>query len=124
MPKSLTKVVYKPDTQSTDQFIIIVNPAEYHRWKAGETTIPLTDVVDSFQVFFSNQGSQGILGQASRQQLEHVFDTSKDLDVVQLILQKGKPEAADAISSGGSAMNVGIGSFTVDTRGKSLSGVP
>ncbi|KAL6305780.1 DUF1960-domain-containing protein [Sparassis latifolia] len=113
MPKSLTKVVYKPDTQSTDQFIIIVNPAEYHRWKAG-----------AFQVFFSNQGSQGILGQASRQQLEHVFDTSKDLDVVQQILQKGKPEAADAISSGGSAMNVGIGSFTVDTRGKSLSGVP
>ena len=28
MPKSVTKVVYKPDTQSTDEYIIIVNPAE------------------------------------------------------------------------------------------------
>lgn len=28
MPKSVTKVVYKPDTQSTDEYIIIVNPLE------------------------------------------------------------------------------------------------
>lgn len=28
MPKSVTKVVYKPDTQSTEEFMIIVNPVE------------------------------------------------------------------------------------------------
>lgn len=28
MPKNVTKVVYKPDTQSTDEFMIVVNPAE------------------------------------------------------------------------------------------------
>lgn len=28
MPKSLSKVVYKPDTQSTDEYIVIVNPQE------------------------------------------------------------------------------------------------
>lgn len=28
MPKSVTKVVYKPDTQSTDEYMIIVNPVE------------------------------------------------------------------------------------------------
>lgn len=28
MPKSVTKVVYKPDTHSTDEFMIIVNPVE------------------------------------------------------------------------------------------------
>ena len=28
MGKSLTKVVYKPDSQSTDEYIVIVNPEE------------------------------------------------------------------------------------------------
>lgn len=28
MPKSVTKVVYKPDTQSTDEYMIIVNSGE------------------------------------------------------------------------------------------------
>lgn len=28
MPKNVTKVVYKPDTQSTDEYIIVVNPTE------------------------------------------------------------------------------------------------
>ena len=28
MGKAITKVVYKPDTQSSDEYIIIVNPEE------------------------------------------------------------------------------------------------
>jgi len=28
MGKNITKIIYKPDTQSTDEFIIIVNPDE------------------------------------------------------------------------------------------------
>jgi hypothetical protein len=28
MGKSLTKVIYKPDSQSTDEYIVIVNPEE------------------------------------------------------------------------------------------------
>lgn len=31
MVKSLTKVIYKPDSQSTDEFIAIVNPEEVSR---------------------------------------------------------------------------------------------
>ncbi|KAH9948428.1 DUF1960-domain-containing protein [Amylocystis lapponica] len=117
MTKALTKVIYKPDSQSTDEFIVFINPAEYKRWKEGGQTIPLTEVVDSFQVFFSNQGAQGILGQASRQQLDSVFGSHKDDEVVAQVLQKGRVEAGNSISTNApAATNLTKGS-TIDTRG-------
>lgn len=42
----LSEVVYKPDSQSTDEFIVIVNPDSYQSWRSGNRTIPLADVVD------------------------------------------------------------------------------
>jgi hypothetical protein len=48
--KTFHKVVYKPDSQSTDEFMVIVNAEEYKKWIKGDKTIPLADVVDSFDV--------------------------------------------------------------------------
>ncbi|OSD04615.1 DUF1960-domain-containing protein [Trametes coccinea BRFM310] len=125
MVRELTKVVYKPSPESTEDFIVIVNPAEYKRWKEGGTSIPLTEVVDSFQVFWSNQGAQGLLGTPSNQQLDNVFGTHKDTDVVLQILQKGKEESGKGIRTGETATNIMKGSFAVDTKGKSsTSGIP
>lgn len=75
---------------------MIVNGDEYLKWKAGDTTIPLTDVVDSFQVFHTGQGAQGIMGHPSKQQLDSVFGTHKDADVVEQILKNGEMQAASA----------------------------
>ncbi|KAH9943247.1 ribosome maturation protein [Epithele typhae] len=142
MPHELTKIVYRASPESTEDFMIIVNPEEYKRWKEGgesiaptrsnattdalcpstDTTIPLAEVVDSFEVFWSNQGSQGILGRPSKQQLENVFGSSKDVDVVKAILEKGREEAGKGFRSSGNP-NVAKGSFTIDTKGKSTSGI-
>ncbi|KAJ8597376.1 DUF1960-domain-containing protein [Rhizopogon salebrosus TDB-379] len=126
MTKAVTKVVYKPDTQSTDEYTVIVNPVEYKKWKDGgkHRTIPLADVVDSFKVFHSNQGAQGILGTPSKQQLETVFNTSKDTDVVTAILEKGKEQSGNGYNSGPgvAGTNVTRGGF-IDTKGKGLSGI-
>ena len=78
----------------------------------------------AFSVFFSNQGTQGILGKASNQQLDSVFGTHKDVDVVEQLLHKGREQNSEGISSGLGATNLAKGSFAVDTRGKSLSGIP
>lgn len=124
MTKSVTKVVYKPDTQSTDEFIIIVNPVEYKKWKSGDKTIPLASVVDSFAVFYSAQGSQGYLGRPSKQQLENTFGTSKDTEVVQLLLEKGKEQSGEGFHSGtGFSFNTTRGSAVLDNKGKGLSGI-
>ncbi|EMD40495.1 hypothetical protein CERSUDRAFT_111087 [Gelatoporia subvermispora B] len=122
-PRSITKVVYNPDQTHHDEFTVIVNDAEYKRWKEGDRTIPLTEVVDSFQVLHSTQGSQGILGKPSKQQLENTFGTSKDVDVVMKILEAGEPQTAHGITTGGVATNHAKGSGTIDTKGKGLSGI-
>ncbi|KAF8414408.1 DUF1960-domain-containing protein [Boletus edulis BED1] len=123
MSKSVTKVVYKPDTQSTDEFMIIVKPVEYKKWKSGETTIPLAEIVDSFEIFHSSQGSQGYLGRPSKQQLENTFGTSKDVDVVLAMLEKGKEQSSGGFHSGTFSMNTARGSASLDNRGKGLSGI-
>lgn len=82
------------DPNSTDLFQVIVNHDEYKKWKAGDTTIPLADVVDSFQVFHTGQGAQGIMGNPSKQQLDTAFGTHTDTDVVEIILKEGDLQAA------------------------------
>ncbi|CAL1700454.1 unnamed protein product [Somion occarium] len=111
------KVVYKPEPKSTDEFVVIVHPSEYKKWKEGETSIPLTEVLDSFEIFHSTQGAQGILGRPSHQQLENEFGTHKDLDVALQILEKGKLEASSGIDTSTIGTNLSKGSFSLDTRG-------
>jgi len=123
MPKTVTKVVYKRDAHSTDEFIIIVNPEEYKKWKSGDKSVPLADVVDSFDIFHSTQGSQGYLGRASNQQLENTFGTSKDVDVVEILLEKGKEQSGEGFHSGGFSTNASRGSKYLDNKGKGLSGI-
>ncbi|KAF7355554.1 SBDS domain-containing protein [Mycena sanguinolenta] len=100
-----SKVIYKPDSQSTEEFTVIVNTAEYKRWKDGgesrslRWTLPLAEVVDSFSVFWSGQGAQGVLGKPSNQQLDTVFNTHKDVDVVTVILKEGREQVTDGVTS-------------------------
>ncbi|KAI9447863.1 ribosome maturation protein, partial [Lactarius indigo] len=89
MGKSITKVVYKPDPNASDVFIVVVNPVE--------VTIPLVEVVDSFEILSSNQGPQGLLRRPSKQELDNEFGTHVDVDVIQHILEKGKDEASESL---------------------------
>lgn len=78
----------------------------------------------AFQVLWSNQGAQGLLGTPSNQQLDNAFGTHKDVDVITAILQKGKEETGKSIRSGeGTATNLTKGSFAVDTKGKGSNGI-
>ncbi|UZJ54138.1 hypothetical protein CBS101457_003458 [Exobasidium rhododendri] len=96
MPKSFSKVVYKPDHTSGDIFQVIVNAAEYQKWKDGDKTIPLAEVVDAFEIFITGQGAQGIMGRPSKQQLDSAFGTHNDTDVVTQILEKGDMQSASS----------------------------
>ncbi|KZV63355.1 DUF1960-domain-containing protein [Peniophora sp. CONT] len=115
MPAALTKVIHQ--AESGTSFIVMVNGAEYAKWKEGDHTIPLVDVVQSFQILSTQQGAQGILGTASKQELENEFGTSRDDDCIQQILEKGKAEHADSIrGSDWGSTNDSKGSH-IDTRG-------
>lgn len=90
-----------------------------------ECTHNATILCLAFQIFYSSQGSQGYLGRPSKQQLENTFGTSKDVEVVKVLLQKGKEQSAEGFHSGGGtfSMNATRGSAVLDNRGKGLSGI-
>ena len=85
----------QPDPHETDEFIVLVHDEPYSKWSKGDHTIPLADVVDSFDVFHSATGSQGVLGKASNQQLDNAFGTHKDVDVILQIFEKGQRIGGD-----------------------------
>lgn len=74
---------------------------------------------EAFNVFFSNQGAQGILRQPSQQQLDNVFGTHKDDEVIKIILEKGQLQHSEAIGSGSGSLNRTRGSannYNTDSR--------
>ncbi|KZS94091.1 DUF1960-domain-containing protein [Sistotremastrum niveocremeum HHB9708] len=116
------KVVYKPDTQSTDEYIVFVNQAEMLTICAP-SSIPLALIVDAFDIFHSGQGAQGHLGRISKQTLETVFGTKHEDEAVKVVLEKGTIQASEGVQkSGTSSKNDSHGSQFVDTRGGGLRG--
>lgn len=89
-------------------------------------SIHLTDICHhlAFEVFISSQGSQGILGQASKQQLENTFGTSKDIDVAEQLLKQGSLKSGDDFSDDHILKNIAKGGYSMDLKGSggSLSG--
>ena len=72
----------------------------------------------AFAIFSSNQGPQGLLRHPSKQELDNVFDTHVDVEVIQQILEKGKEEASESLTSGkGGSKNDSRGSAFLDSRG-------
>ncbi|KAI0000049.1 hypothetical protein BJV77DRAFT_904343, partial [Russula vinacea] len=98
MGKSVTKVVYKPDPNASDVFLVIVNPVEYKKWKdGGNHYYPHHGSIAAFEILSSNQGPQGLLRRPSKQELDNEFGTHVDVDVIQHILEKAKRNKAKVL---------------------------
>jgi ribosome maturation protein Sdo1 len=83
-----TQVFYKGS--SGDQFCIFVDSEEeLKKWKA-DSTIPMANVVAGWKVLVPENGKQGMLNTASKQQLENEFGKdAKEDDIFKKILQEG-----------------------------------
>ncbi|CAO3642851.1 unnamed protein product [Mucor fragilis] len=83
-----TKVVFKGDDNS--DFFVIAQPGMVAKWKKDKT-IPLIDVVQSFDIFTTPSGS--VTGEAIRpanSTLENVFSTTNKDDIVKKIVSEGE----------------------------------
>ncbi|CEL59792.1 hypothetical protein RSOLAG1IB_03726 [Rhizoctonia solani AG-1 IB] len=121
MGKDVTIAIYKPNTQSTEEFMIVVNPDEYKKLInvliSLDTSVALALIVDSFDVFHSSTGHTGKWGKASKQQLESVFGTARDDEVVQQILNKGVSKTSSTFASKTGDTNMSQGSGEVRVSG-------
>lgn len=69
----------------------------------------------AFQIFHSGQGAQGILRKPSKQELDTVFDTHNDVEVIQILLNKGTAQASGDITEA-PRINPARGAGDVDMR--------
>jgi len=88
MAQEEARVIYKPKN-SREEFFVFVYPDEVLKWRKDKS-IPLTDVVQVFDVFETvNRGNEGLAGRPSKQTLENAFETSNDTDIINHILEHG-----------------------------------
>ncbi|GAA5953223.1 hypothetical protein JCM8115_000466 [Rhodotorula mucilaginosa] len=119
--KSFHKAVYKPDSMSTDEYIVIVGDvAAAEKWKGGDRSIPLVNVVDSFDVFHTGQGSQGLLARPSKQDLDTIFGTTNEDAIVEQILTKGTIKTSEMPHGWTSRNDQKSGGYQVSTGAASL----
>ncbi|KAJ1919398.1 hypothetical protein H4219_001990 [Mycoemilia scoparia] len=85
------QVSYKVDN---NEFIIYAIPGQTQKWKK-DSTIPLVEVVESFDIFDSSSGgNSGIKSRPSKGVLMSAFNTDKDVDIVTQILKNGQVKGA------------------------------
>ncbi|KAH8918869.1 DUF1960-domain-containing protein [Atractiella rhizophila] len=103
MTKSFNTVVYKPDSQSTNEYIAVISDvALYKKWQEGDKTVPIAEFVDTFEIFHTGTGTQGILQRPSKQELDTVFETHNDTAVITIVLEKGTLKTGAEIKGYGS----------------------
>lgn len=59
----------------------------------------------AFEIFVSEQGNQGLLGKASKQQLDSVFGTTNEDEAVKKMIELGTAKHGDALPKGFSGHN-------------------
>lgn len=91
----LEQLTYTPSDPKTSQdhpntMVLMVDEEMLGRYQRDKS-IPLANVVDSFEVLKYAQGSRsGMLGKPSKRELEETFGTTRDDEIVEFMLQHGE----------------------------------
>lgn len=83
------KIFYKG--KENDFVIFTENPEEIKKYKSGDKTVPLIDILSIYKVFINRQGGvEGVLDEASRAELQNEFGSKANVDdVIKTILDQG-----------------------------------
>ncbi|KAF3205859.1 hypothetical protein TWF106_001013 [Orbilia oligospora] len=98
--------------KNNEDFIVLVEDKEsLNKWK-GDSSVPLTDVINGFKVFTTHrQGAQGVLDSASNAILDASFGTHKVDDIIPVILREGQLQVTSGGQDRGSSTNDSKGSM-------------
>ncbi|ODV80143.1 DUF1960-domain-containing protein [Suhomyces tanzawaensis NRRL Y-17324] len=108
MPGEPHKIFYKGNENDFIIFVEDVNLLE--KFKKGDTTIPLIDLVSIYKIFTNRQGgSEGVLDEASKAELQNEFGKVDNDEIIKKILREGSDKQGSSISHGSSSHNDSIG---------------
>ncbi|KAL7665209.1 Ribosome maturation protein SDO1/SBDS N-terminal domain-containing protein [[Candida] zeylanoides] len=96
--------------KDNDFIIFIEDDNSVQKFKKGDTTIPLIEIVSIYKVFTTRLGgSEGVLDEASKSELQNEFNTSDVDEVIKIILRQGENKSSVNVSRGGASTNDSIG---------------
>ena len=71
--------------------VLLVDPDMLQKYRAGDKSIPLASIVDSFEVFkYETPGKEGRLAHPSKTELMSAFDTNNETKIVEFMLAHGQ----------------------------------
>lgn len=88
------KVFYKGE--HSDFVIFVEDPELVAKYKAGDSTLPLIDIVSIYKVFVNRQGGvEGVLDEASKEELQNEFGAKANVDtVIKKIVSEGEDKSS------------------------------
>lgn len=91
-PQRISEVCWR-DTSRHNQplYIVPVSTSAYHQYRHSPSSLPLVSVVDSFDLFISQNGggNQGRLDRPSQQQLWESFGKREVGECIEWVLREG-----------------------------------
>jgi ribosome maturation protein Sdo1 len=90
---TLEQLTYTPSdkmvsSERRNTMVLIVEGESYRKYQQDKT-IPLAQVVDSFEVYQFEEGKSGRMGKPSQQELQATFGTTNEDDIVQFMCEHG-----------------------------------
>lgn len=96
-------------------FIIFVEDDDLlKKYKDNDTTIPLIDILSIYKIFTNRQGGvEGVLDEASKQELQSEFGTKNADEIIKKIVNEGVDKLGLSVHSGHNAHNDSMGPSTI-----------
>jgi hypothetical protein len=69
--------------------ILMVDVQSYELWNKDRTSVPIADVVDSYDVLKYESGRSGIINKASKSELDATFGTTNVDKIIEFMLEHG-----------------------------------
>jgi ribosome maturation protein Sdo1 len=102
------KLFYKGNE---NDFIVYVEDIELlTKFRKGDTTIPLIDLVSIYKIFVSRLGgSEGVFDEASKAELSNEFGKKDKDEIIKVILKEGSDKHGAGIKNGNESRNDSMG---------------
>lgn len=106
------KIFYKG--KEFDFVVFIEDLGLLKRYLGGDTTLPLIDIVSIYKIFINRQGgSEGVLDEASKQELSEEFGKLDKDEIIKKIIKEGSDKKVAGFSNDDNSLNDSNGSRDV-----------
>ena len=102
---NLEQLTYTPhDKQTSNEhpstMVMMVDETMLRKYRK-DPSVPIAEVMNSFDIFKYETGRSGLLGKPSKQEIEETFGTTNDTAIAEFMLKNGSIHGTSLVDAGG-----------------------